>query len=95
MTCIYLYFQVGSSGTPVLSDLCLALQNKYQTSPLTTSILHSNTDSTYSTTLSQRLAKKTSKQVFISYNIDSDDPELHQEIQARIFEELSLDPENF
>ena len=90
--------QVGLSGHPVLSDLCLALQNKYNPStPLTTTILPTGNaaDSTYSVSLSQRLAKKTAKQVFISYNIASDDPELHQEIQARIFEELSIAPDNF
>lgn len=87
-------FQVGS-GEAVLGDLILSLTNRFQSEPISSVLLDKFSRDIHNNSLSEKLAKKTKKQVFLSYNINLDDPNFHQKVQDRIFEELAISPECF
>ena len=69
--------------------------NRFQSEPISSVLLDKFSRDIQSTSLSEKLAKKTKKQVFLSYNINFDDPNFHQKVQDRIFEEIALSPESF
>ncbi|XP_075439839.1 proteasome assembly chaperone 4-like [Ascaphus truei] len=62
--------------------------------PLSTSIIGDPSDTT-SSSFAQRLAMKTKKQVFVSYNITSKDLKLLLLIEGRVKEEMETFPEKF
>merc|ERR1712212_834203 len=60
------FLWVGSS--PVLSNLAVSMNSKYDSMPLSMLVLGEPSD-TSPNSLAQRLAKKTMKQVFVSYSL--------------------------
>ncbi|XP_034035266.1 proteasome assembly chaperone 4 [Thalassophryne amazonica] len=86
------FLWVGSS--PVLSNLAISMSSRYDSMPLSTLILGDPSDSTPNS-LAQRLAKKTKKQVFVSYSLPTTDSSLGLLVENRIKKELELHPEHF
>ncbi|XP_043074705.1 proteasome assembly chaperone 4 isoform X2 [Puntigrus tetrazona] len=86
------FLWIGSN--PLLSNLALALSSKYDAMPLSTLVLGDTSETTPSS-LAQRLAKKTRKQVFVSYNLPVTDPNLALLVENRIKKEMELHPDNF
>ncbi|KAM9666791.1 proteasome assembly chaperone 4 isoform 2-T2 [Trichechus inunguis] len=62
--------------------------------PVATSLLGDTSDTT-STGLAQRLARKTNKQVFVSYNLQNTDSSFALLVENRIKEEMDAFPEKF
>ncbi|XP_010621064.1 proteasome assembly chaperone 4 isoform X2 [Fukomys damarensis] len=62
--------------------------------PVCTSLLGDTSDTT-SAGLAQRLARKTNKQVFVSYNLQNTDSNFALLIENRIKEEMEAFPEKF
>ncbi|XP_015421203.1 PREDICTED: proteasome assembly chaperone 4 [Myotis davidii] len=62
--------------------------------PVSTSLLGDTSDTT-STGLAQRLARKTNKQVFVSYNLQNTDNNFALLVENRIKEEMEAFPEKF
>uniref|UniRef100_F7F2U9 Proteasome assembly chaperone 4 n=1 Tax=Rattus norvegicus TaxID=10116 RepID=F7F2U9_RAT len=62
--------------------------------PVCTSLFGDTSDTT-STGLAQRLARKTSKQVFVSYNLSNTDSNFTLLVENRIKEEMETFPEKF
>ncbi|XP_068176069.1 proteasome assembly chaperone 4 [Antennarius striatus] len=86
------FLWVGSN--PVLSNLAVSMSSKYDSMPLSTLILGDPSDTT-SNSLAQRLAKKTKKQVYVSYSLPLTDSSLGLLVEDRIKKELELRPELF
>ncbi|KAG7514759.1 proteasome assembly chaperone 4 [Solea senegalensis] len=86
------FLWIGSS--PVLSNLAVSMSSKYDSMPLSTLIM-GDPSNTAPNTLSQRLAKKTKKQVFVSYSLPVTDSNLSLLVENRIKKELELHPEHF
>ncbi|KAJ8788661.1 hypothetical protein J1605_022472 [Eschrichtius robustus] len=60
---------------PHLRNLAMVMCTRYDPNPVSTALLGDTSDTT-STSLTQRLARKTSKQVFVSYNLPNTDKQL-------------------
>ncbi|XP_072267877.1 proteasome assembly chaperone 4 [Pyxicephalus adspersus] len=88
--CFFLW--VGFS--PSLSNLAVAMCSRFNSVPLSTSILGDKADPT-SSSFAQRLAKKTKKQVFVSIGIPTNDSQLLLLIEKRIKQEMDSFPEKF
>ncbi|CAJ1061203.1 proteasome assembly chaperone 4 [Xyrichtys novacula] len=86
------FLWVGSA--PVLSNLAVSMSSKYDSMPLSTLVL-GDPSNTAPNSLAQRLAKKTKKQVFVSYSIPMTDSNLGLLVENRIKKELELHPEHF
>ncbi|XP_008336702.1 proteasome assembly chaperone 4 [Cynoglossus semilaevis] len=86
------FLWVGSS--PVLSSLAVSMSSKYDSMPLS-SLIMGDSSNTILNTFSQRLAKKTKKQVFLSYDLPMTDSNLSLLVERRILKELELHPELF
>ncbi|KAM9849035.1 proteasome assembly chaperone 4 [Aulostomus maculatus] len=86
------FLWVGSS--PVLSNLAVSMSSKYDSMPLSTLVLGDPSD-TAPNSLAQRLAKKTKKQVFVSYSLPVTDASLSLLVENRIKTELERHPELF
>ncbi|XP_053570654.1 proteasome assembly chaperone 4 [Bombina bombina] len=80
--------------SPNLSNLAVAMCSRFDPVPLSSLILGDTSDTT-SCSLAQRLAKKTTKQVFASVNIPTHDSQLMLLVEKRIKEEMEADPEKF
>lgn len=87
-----LFLWVGA--TPHLRNLSVAMCSRYDPIPVCTSLLGNTSDMT-STGLAQRLARKTSKQVFVSYNLQNTDSNFTLLVENRIKEEMEAFPEKF
>ncbi|KAM9233388.1 proteasome assembly chaperone 4 [Dugong dugon] len=87
-----LFLWVGA--TPQLRNLAVAMCNRYDSIPVATSLLGDTSDTT-STGLAQRLARKTNKQVFVSYNLQNTDSSFALLVENRIKEEMDAFPEKF
>ncbi|KAA8589376.1 hypothetical protein FQN60_012741 [Etheostoma spectabile] len=59
------------------------------------SLIMGDPSNTASNSLAQRLAKKTKKQVFVSYSLPTTDSNLSLSVENRIKKELELHPEHF
>ncbi|XP_063307846.1 proteasome assembly chaperone 4 [Pelobates fuscus] len=88
--CFFLW--VGISAT--LSNMAVAMGSRFDTVPLSTLLLGDKSDTT-SCSFAQRLAKKTTKQVFASINIPNNDSQLMLRIEKRIKEEMEAFPDKF
>ncbi|KAG8442463.1 hypothetical protein GDO86_011306 [Hymenochirus boettgeri] len=88
--CFFLW--VGLSAN--LEHLAVAMCSRYDSVPLSTSVLGDPSDTT-STSFAQRLAKKTKKQVFASINISHNESQLMLLIEKRIKQEMDSLPEKF
>ncbi|KAK3506891.1 hypothetical protein QTP70_030914 [Hemibagrus guttatus] len=83
---------VGTS--PVLSNLAVSMDSRFDSMPLSTLVLGDSSDTT-PTSLAQRLTKKTKKQVFVSYNLPVTDSNLSMLVENRIKQEMELHPDQF
>ncbi|CAG03670.1 unnamed protein product [Tetraodon nigroviridis] len=86
------FLWVGSS--PELSNLAVSMCSKYDSVPLSTLVM-GDPSNTAPNALAQRLAKKTRKQVFVSYSLPGSDPNMSLLVENRIKTELQLHPEHF
>ncbi|KAJ8376861.1 hypothetical protein SKAU_G00074410 [Synaphobranchus kaupii] len=86
------FLWVGIS--PHLSNLAVAMSSKYDSTPMSTLVLGDPSDPT-ATSLSQRLAKKTKKQVFVSYSLPTTEANLTLLVENRIKKEMELFPDRF
>ncbi|XP_074492377.1 proteasome assembly chaperone 4 [Sebastes fasciatus] len=86
------FLWLGSS--PVLSNLAVSMSCRYDSMPLSTLVM-GDPSNTAPNSLAQRLAKKTKKQVFVSYSIPMTDSNLSLLVENRIKKELELHPEHF
>ncbi|XP_078055147.1 proteasome assembly chaperone 4 [Mustelus asterias] len=86
------FLWVGS--TPTLSNLAVAMCSKFDSMPVSTLILGDASDTTPNS-VAQRLAKKTGKQVFISYNLPSSNASLSLQVENRIKQEMVTHPDKF
>ncbi|XP_020793769.1 proteasome assembly chaperone 4 isoform X2 [Boleophthalmus pectinirostris] len=86
------FLWIGSS--PVLSNLAVSMPSKYDSMPLS-SLVMGDPSNTAANTLAQRLAKRTKKQVFVSYSLAVTDGNLSLLVENRIKKELELHPEWF
>ncbi|XP_018938321.1 proteasome assembly chaperone 4 [Cyprinus carpio] len=86
------FLWIGSS--PVLSSLALAINSKYDSTPLSALVLGDTSDTTPSS-LAQRLTKKTKKQVFVSYSLPTTDSNLALLVEDRIKKEMEIHPDKF
>ncbi|XP_070688800.1 proteasome assembly chaperone 4 [Pempheris klunzingeri] len=86
------FLWVGSS--PVLSNLAVSMSSKYDSMPLSTLVM-GDPSNTAPNSLAQRLAKKTKKQVYVSYSLPMTDSNLSLLVENRIKKELELHPEHF
>nr|XP_010966889.1 proteasome assembly chaperone 4 [Camelus bactrianus] len=80
--------------TPHLRNLAVAMCTRYDPIPVSTALFGDTSDTT-STGLAQRLARKTSKQVFVSYNLQNTDSSFAFLVENRIKEEMEAFPEKF
>ncbi|XP_052584541.1 proteasome assembly chaperone 4 isoform X1 [Peromyscus eremicus] len=87
-----LFLWVGA--TPQLRNLAVAMCSRYDPIPVCTSLFGDTSDTT-SSGLAQRLARKTSKQVFVSYNLPNTDNNFTLLVENRIKEEMETFPEKF
>ncbi|CAB1459229.1 unnamed protein product [Pleuronectes platessa] len=86
------FLWVGSA--PVLSNMAVSMSSKSDSMPLSTLVL-GDPSNTAPNSLSLRLAKKTKKQVFVSYSLPMTDSNLGLLVENRIKKELELHPEHF
>nr|XP_057928295.1 proteasome assembly chaperone 4 [Doryrhamphus excisus] len=86
------FLWVGSS--PLLSNLAVSMSSRYDSMPLSTLVMGDPSD-TMPNSLAQRLAKKTKKQVFVSYSLPAADSSLSLLVENRIKKELELHPDKF
>ncbi|XP_029446411.1 proteasome assembly chaperone 4 [Rhinatrema bivittatum] len=88
--CFFLW--IGTA--PTLSSLAVAMCNRFDPIPVSTLLLGDRSDTT-SNTFAQRLAKKTKKQVFVSYSLPHSDGNFTLLIEDRIKKEMESFPEKF
>lgn len=86
------FLWVGSS--PVLSNVAVSMNSKFDSMPLSTLVLGDSSDTT-PISLAQRLTMKTEKQVFVSYNLPMTDSSLTLLVEKRIKKEMELYPGKF
>ncbi|XP_028912295.1 proteasome assembly chaperone 4-like [Ornithorhynchus anatinus] len=87
-----LFLWVGAA--PSLRNLAVAMCSRYDSIPLTTSLIGDASDTT-SNSKAQRLARKTKKQVFVSYILQNTDCNFTLLIENRIKEEMEAFPVKF
>ncbi|XP_026856676.1 proteasome assembly chaperone 4 [Electrophorus electricus] len=86
------FLWIGTSA--VLSNLAVSMCSKFDSMPLSTSVLGDSSETTPNS-LAQRLTKKTKKQVFVSYNLPMTDSNLTLLVENRIKKEMELHPDRF
>ncbi|XP_069572937.1 proteasome assembly chaperone 4 isoform X2 [Brachyistius frenatus] len=86
------FLWVGSA--PVLSNMAVSVSSKHDSTPISTLVL-GDPSNTAPNSLAQRLAKKTKKQVFVSYSLPMTDSSVGLLVESRIKKELQLHPEHF
>ncbi|XP_030358716.1 proteasome assembly chaperone 4 [Strigops habroptila] len=87
-----LFLWVGAA--PALASLAVAMCSPRDSIPVAASLLGDPSD-TASACLAQRLASKTKKQIFVSYNLQNTDSSFTLLIENRIKEEMMAFPEKF
>ncbi|XP_061446912.1 proteasome assembly chaperone 4 isoform X2 [Rhineura floridana] len=87
-----LFLWIGES--PELSNLAVAMCTPRDSIPASTLLFGNASDST-SNSLAQRLASKTKKQIFVSYNIQNTDNSFILLVENRIKEEMTAFPDKF
>ncbi|XP_054046439.1 proteasome assembly chaperone 4 [Rissa tridactyla] len=87
-----LFLWVGAA--PALASLAVAMCTPRDSIPVAASLLGDPSD-TASACLAQRLASKTKKQIFVSYNLQNTDSNFTLLIENRIKEEMMAFPEKF
>uniref|UniRef100_UPI00398F50FC proteasome assembly chaperone 4 n=1 Tax=Pristiophorus japonicus TaxID=55135 RepID=UPI00398F50FC len=79
---------------PTISNLAVAMCTKFDPMPVSTLVLGDASDTTPNS-VAQRLAKKTGKQVFISYNLPNTNTSLSLQVENRIKQEMDAHPDKF
>ncbi|KAM6135308.1 proteasome assembly chaperone 4 [Pterocles gutturalis] len=87
-----LFLWVGAA--PALVSLAVAMCSPRDSVPVAASLLGDRSD-TVSACLARRLASKTRKQIFVSYNLQNTDSNFTLLIENRIKEEMMAFPEKF
>ncbi|XP_064017186.1 proteasome assembly chaperone 4 [Pogoniulus pusillus] len=87
-----LFLWVGAA--PALASLAVAMCSPRDSIPVAASLLGDPSD-TASASLARRLASKTKKQIFVSYNLQNTDSSFTLLIENRIKEEMMAFPEKF
>ncbi|XP_064282035.1 proteasome assembly chaperone 4 [Passer domesticus] len=87
-----LFLWVGAA--PALASLAVAMCSPRDSIPVAASLLGDPSD-TASSCLAQRLASKTKKQIFVSYNLQNTDSNFTLLIENRIKEEMTAFPDKF
>ncbi|XP_031725548.1 proteasome assembly chaperone 4 [Anarrhichthys ocellatus] len=86
------FLWVGSS--PVLSNLAVSMGSRYDSMPLSTLVM-GDPSNTAPNSMAQRLAKKTKKQVYVSYSLPMTNSNISLLVESRIKKEVELHPEHF
>lgn len=84
---------IGESA-PKLQQLAVAMQVRVDKMPVS-SVLMGDPLETTSSSLAQKFAKKTQKQVFVSYNLPTSDPQLLLLVEKRALIEMTSLPDKF
>ncbi|XP_042188394.1 proteasome assembly chaperone 4 [Callorhinchus milii] len=87
-------FFLWVGAAPSLCNLAVAMCSRLNPIPVSTLVLGDTSDTT-SSSLAQRLAKKTGKQVFVSYNLPNTSSNTALEVENRIKQEMDAHPEKF
>ncbi|XP_067146896.1 proteasome assembly chaperone 4 isoform X1 [Apteryx mantelli] len=87
-----LFLWVGAA--PALASLAVAMCNPRDSVPVSASLLGDPSDPA-AVSLARRLARKTKKQIFVSYNLQNTDSSFSLLIENRIKEEMMAFPEKF
>ncbi|CAI5780068.1 proteasome assembly chaperone 4 [Podarcis lilfordi] len=87
-----LFLWVGEE--PKLGNLAVAMCTPRDSIPASTLLFGDSSNST-SNSLAQKLASKTKKQIFVSYNIQNTDSSFTLLVENRIKEEMTLFPDKF
>ncbi|KAJ7338488.1 hypothetical protein JRQ81_012380 [Phrynocephalus forsythii] len=87
-----LFLWVGEG--PELGNLAVAMCNPRDSIPASSLLFGDASDST-SSSLAQRLASKTKKQIFASYNVRNTDSSFILLVENRIKEEMAAFPDKF
>lgn len=88
--CIFVW--IGDS--PVFENLAVAMNIKYSSMPVSSSIMGQSSDDN-SGSLAARLSKKIGKQVFASFNLSNPDNNVLLAVSKRLMEEVTKHPEKF
>ncbi|KAM6938840.1 proteasome assembly chaperone 4 [Lycodopsis pacificus] len=86
------FLWVGSS--PVLSNLAVSMSSRYDSMPSSTLVM-GDPSNTAPNSMAQRLAKKTKKQVYVSYSLPMTNSNISLLVESRIKKEVELHPEHF
>ncbi|XP_076449618.1 proteasome assembly chaperone 4-like [Babylonia areolata] len=87
-------FHICIGSSPVLKNMAVAMQTKYDKGTASGSILFGDTSDPVSLNMAQKLAKRTGKQVFVSCSVPYDQNQLPL-IEKRISEEITSHPDCF
>lgn len=87
-------FFLWLGSTPTLSNLAVAMSSKFDSMPLSMLVMGDQSE-TAPNALAQRLAKKTKKQVFVSYNLPVVNANIALQLEDRIKTEMKNHPEHF
>ncbi|KAM3840395.1 proteasome assembly chaperone 4 isoform 2-T2 [Vipera latastei] len=87
-----LFLWIGDG--PELSNLAVAMCTPRDSIPASTLLFGNASDNT-SNSLAQRLASKTKKQIFVSYNVQNTDSSFILLVENRIKEEMATFPDKF
>jgi proteasome assembly chaperone 4 len=77
-----------------MTDLAVAMPTRFNAVPITTKLI-GPTDNLTSSQLAQRLAKRTGKQCFLSYNLPNLPGTSQELIEQRLMEEMTTLPNCF
>lgn len=78
----------------VFENLSVAMNTRFNSGPLSTSVLGSFKDDN-SSSLATKLSKKTGKQVFASVNLSTENDKVLLSVHKRLMEELKSHPDIF
>lgn len=85
---------IGSSAQ--LSHLAVAVKNNSKgNTAVGTTLIGDVLESSTSESLAVKLAKRSGKQVFVSYNLPSSDPMLYSLVEKRLVDEINSHPAKF
>ncbi|XP_041375792.1 proteasome assembly chaperone 4-like [Gigantopelta aegis] len=86
-------FHLFVGNVPTLQNMAMSMNTKYENVPTVNHLFGNRTDST-SSSIAQKLAKKTGKQVFVSCNLEYNQTMLPL-VEKHIFDELKAHPDKF
>ncbi|ELU06278.1 hypothetical protein CAPTEDRAFT_21390 [Capitella teleta] len=89
-----LFIWIGNQQPSNFSNLALAMHTKYETGATALNIFGKDTDST-SSNIAKKIASKTKKQIYVSYNLASDETPMLSAVELRLMQEMKDRPECF